>query len=169
MTNKRGANLGLIALVIGLVILVVIGVIYFSIAPQEEVLELEIVGLTLCNTLDNDFLCEENVKGEFGKIDFMNVLIEVSGLQAKEVDGLSKIRYVQSREIIGPGNQVIESLTTIITKDETVASEGDYEVDLKNTVIILNNAKLGSYTLKITVVDKNTEKTVTQSKRFTIK
>lgn len=179
--SRKAVNFGIAALVIAIVILGAVGWFYFIYSKDERKPEIPaaeisqparrfgIVDMRLCDSIDENFNCKENLNAEFNTISFIDILIKVDGLKAKEENGGYKIAYAESREIIGPGNEVIEPQNVVIDKEDTVPNEGSYSVNLKDNIIIFENARLGNYLLKIIITDKNTGNIVTENEGFKIK
>ena len=178
--SRKGASFGFAMAVIAVVILGAVGVFYFTSknnfqkaidekpkTAEIKEQELMITQLKLCNSIDEDYNCVENFDGKYEPISFIDVLIRVEGLQSKLINGQYKTSYTQSREIIGPNNEIVES-KIVLDKEDVVQDKGAYSLNMKNDIFLFDNAKPGQYEIKITVVDKNTGKSATKSKGFSV-
>ena len=166
--NKKAANLGIVLLVIGLIMLVSVGILFFYGTKEAPELpppapEVEIDSLRLCNYIDDDYNCV--IKGDniYSPGNTVYVFFEIENL--KPVNG--KIDYTEDFEVYDSNGKLIPEAT----KQNLISEEVDisqlnlpYTIPVRNILPSEKTDPPGEYSIRIIVKDINsgikTEKSI---------
>ena len=173
--NKKAAHFGIVLLAIVVIILGTIIAFYFSQsdsktgeAPPNQ--ELSISGLKLCNSVDENFYCDEKANGAFKVGSSFYIYFLIENLEAKKVRGQYRIGFVEARDMLNVDGSVIpeEAGITIVDTAKNVGAAGFYNNYVKNEIVSYPSDKEGAYTVIITVEDKFSGRKDTKELTFTL-
>ena len=116
--NKKAANLGIVLLVIGLIILVTVGVLFFygrKEAPQAPLPsptnpKMHIDDLKMCYDVFEDYSCWESSDKTFRIGDSFYVYFTVNNLEGMEADKGYKIGFIEDSDILDPNGELVKGI-----------------------------------------------------------
>ncbi len=139
-------------------------------APEENIIpgELKITEIKLCNNIDDNYVCDENVNGKFKKGSKIWIYAVVNGLSKLKVEGNLEISFIKNILTTGPDDNIAYNLSAQGIRKDGFVEKNAENVYLKNYFDTTANDLTGEYQLNLEIIDEVSGSQTIAIKKFTL-